>query len=131
MEVSTMDAKTIAWIKQALANDEASSDEELLEHFVKKGDLSRDEAARWVALRPQYLREVFCDIEPDEQIDEEQPYQLPTFKGYTVDMRLREFRKATLGKKLEFILFNSPEGNKLLEELKSFAQEIISFEIDR
>jgi len=40
-----MDTKTIVWIKQILANDEASSDEELLEHFVKEGGLSRDEAS--------------------------------------------------------------------------------------
>ena len=56
---------------------------------------------------------------------------LPTFKAYTVDMRLKEFRRAIPDVTLEFIPFNSPEGNKLLEELKSFAQEIISFEIDR
>jgi hypothetical protein len=53
---------------------------------------------------------------------------LPTFKGYTVDMRLREFRRAIPDVTLEFIPFNTPEGKKLLEELKSFAQEIISFE---
>ena len=56
---------------------------------------------------------------------------LPTFKGYTVDMRLKEFRRAIPDVTLEFIPFNSPEGNKLLEELKSFAQEIISFESDK
>ena len=56
---------------------------------------------------------------------------LPTFKGYTVDMRLKEFRRAIPDVTLEFIPFNSPEGKKLLEELKSLAQEIISFEIDR
>lgn len=122
-----MDAKTIAWIKQILANDEVSSNEELLEHFVKEGGLSHDEAARWLALRPQYMREVFCDIEPDELIDEEQPYQLPTFKGYSVDLRLREFRKATLGEKLEFIPFISPEGKKLFEELRSFAEKVVLF----
>jgi hypothetical protein len=89
--------------------------------------LSRDEAAQWLALRPQYMREVFCDAEPDEQIGDEQPYQLPTFKGFTVDMRLREFRKATSGEKLEFIPFNSSEGKKLFEELKSFAEKVILF----
>ena len=55
---------------------------------------------------------------------------LPTFKGYTVDMRLREFRRAIPDVTLEFISFNSPEGKKMLEELKSFAQEILYFEID-
>jgi hypothetical protein len=53
---------------------------------------------------------------------------LPTFKGYTVDMRLRQFRRAIPDVTLEFIPFNSPKGEKLLEELKSFAQEIITLE---
>lgn len=53
---------------------------------------------------------------------------LSTLKGYTVDMKLREFRRAILDVTLEFIPFESPEGKKLLEELKSFAQEILSFE---
>jgi hypothetical protein len=125
--VSTIDAQTIAWIKQILAHNEVSSDEELLEHFVREGGLSRDVAARWLAFRPQCLREVFCDAEPDELIDEKQPYQLPTFKGYTVDMRLREFRKAAIGEKIEFIPFDSPEGKKLFQELKSFAEKVILF----
>ena len=55
---------------------------------------------------------------------------LPTFKSYTVDMRLRQFRRAIPDVTLEFIPFNSPKGEKLLEELKSFAQEIIALEID-
>jgi hypothetical protein len=122
-----MDSKTKDWIKQTLANDEYSSDEELLEYFMKEGGLSRDEAVQWVALRPQYMREVFCDAEPEEQTEVEQLYQLPTFKGYTVDMRLREFRKATLGQKLEFITFDSPEGKKLFAELKSFAEKVVLF----
>ena len=56
---------------------------------------------------------------------------LPTFKGYTVDIRLMQFRRAIPDVTLEFIPFNSPEGKKLLEELETFAQEIISLEIDR
>jgi len=52
---------------------------------------------------------------------------LPTFKGYTVDMRLRQFRRAIPDVTLEFIPFNSPEGRKLLEELKSIAQEVLSY----
>ena len=122
-----MDTKTKAWIKDILSNDEASSNEELLELFVKEGGLSRDEAARWLALRPQYMREVFCDAEPEEETEVERPYQLPIFKGYTVDMRLREFRKATSGEKLEFIPFNSSEGKKLFAELKSFAEKVVLF----
>ena len=40
---------------------------------------------------------------------------LPTFKGYTVDVRLKEFRKANIGEELEFISFESPFGEELLD----------------
>ena len=125
-----MDAKTKDWIKQCLANDENSSDEELLEYFVKECGLSRVEATQWVALRPEYRVNMFCTIEPDDPKGDNEPYQLPTFKGYTVDMRLREFRKATFGKKIEFVPFDSPEGKEVLGRLKSFALEILTRERD-
>ena len=125
-----MDAKTISWIKQTLANDENSSDEELLEFFIKEGDLSRAEAAQWVALRPEYRVNMFCTLEPDDPKGDNEPYQLPTFKGYTVDMRLREFRKATFGEKIEFVPFDSPEGKELLGRLKQFAVEVLMRERD-
>ena len=41
--------------------------------------------------------------------------QLPTFKGYTVDVRLREFRKVSSVLGIEFVNFDSPEGDVLLE----------------
>lgn len=41
---------------------------------------------------------------------------LPTFKGYTVDARLREFRKMTLGKLPEFVPFDSPKGQQLMKQ---------------
>jgi hypothetical protein len=53
---------------------------------------------------------------------------LPTFKGYTVDMRLKEFRRAIPEVTLEFIPFNSPDGQKLLSELKVFAREILQID---
>ena len=40
--------------------------------------------------------------------------KLPTFRGYTVDERLGEFRKIKYGKPLEFVPFSSVKGNKLL-----------------
>lgn len=40
--------------------------------------------------------------------------QLPVFQGYTVDVRLKEFRKADPSKGLEFVSFDSPEGEELL-----------------
>lgn len=40
---------------------------------------------------------------------------LPVFQGYTVDVRLKEFRKADPDQGLEFVSFESPKGEKLLE----------------
>jgi hypothetical protein len=68
---------------------------------------------------------MFCTIESDDPKGDDGPYQLPAFKGYTVDMRLREFRKANFGEKIEFIPFDSQEGKELLGKLKSFALEIL------
>jgi len=41
--------------------------------------------------------------------------QLPTFKGYTVDARLKQFRRVDPQWGMEFIEFNSEKGEKLLE----------------
>ena len=48
---------------------------------------------------------------------EKTPKMLPVFKGYTVDLRLRQFRKAVLDETLEFIDFDTEEGEKLLSEM--------------
>ena len=120
-----MDVKTISWIKQTLSNDEYSSDEEMLEYFIKEGPLSSEEAAQWLALRHQYRTDPYCEAEPGDEIGSE-PF-MPTFKGYTVDMRLKEFRRA-MSHPLEFIPFNTTKGERLLEELKSFAQGVIDFD---
>ncbi len=42
--------------------------------------------------------------------------KLPVFKGYTVDFRLQEIRKAVYGQALEFIPFDSVKGQKILGE---------------
>ena len=42
--------------------------------------------------------------------------KLPVFQGYTVDVRLQEFRKANLGEELEFISFKSEEGDAMLSD---------------
>jgi hypothetical protein len=42
--------------------------------------------------------------------------ELPTFKGYTVDVRLQQFRRFPLGKTGEFIDFKSEKGDQLLAE---------------
>lgn len=43
---------------------------------------------------------------------------LPVFNGYTVDMRLQEFRKIELDKLPEFIPFLSDKGAKLFYEFR-------------
>lgn len=53
-------------------------------------------------------------------------YVLPTYKGYTVDERLREFRKAIYGKCLEFISFDSSKGKKLLAGYQKKKYETIN-----
>ena len=43
--------------------------------------------------------------------------ELPTFKGYTVDERLQQFRKVDRDKpSIEFVEFDSDKGQELLEE---------------
>lgn len=43
--------------------------------------------------------------------------QLPEFKGYTVDERLKQFRKVDRDKpSIDFVDFDSEEGQELLKE---------------
>ena len=51
------------------------------------------------------------------------PRKLPEFKGYTVDERLREFRKVVHGKSIEFIDFGSKKGIKLLKKMRKGAAD--------
>ena len=43
--------------------------------------------------------------------------KLKEFQGYTVDLRLQQFRKMEYGKSAEFIDFASPTGRKLLAQM--------------
>ena len=49
--------------------------------------------------------------------------KLKTFNGYTVDLRLQEFRKIPYGKLPEFIAFTSTKGQKLLSEMHEKAMQ--------
>lgn len=44
--------------------------------------------------------------------------KLPVFNGYTVDLRLSEFRKIKMNKLPEFISFTSDKGARLLSEYR-------------
>lgn len=49
----------------------------------------------------------------------EMPRKLPVFEGYTVDERLREFRRVKREDGLiEVIPFESPKGRKILERMR-------------
>ena len=41
---------------------------------------------------------------------------LPVFRGYAVDVRLRQFRKVGLDTGIESVAFDSEEGDRLLAE---------------
>lgn len=56
-------------------------------------------------------------------MEHETPFELPTFRGYTVDKRLKQFRKVTWQgdeRNIEFVEFDSPEGQELLEEMAEY-----------
>lgn len=57
-----LDFNTERWIKAVLANDEASSDEELVKLFMEEGGLTEEEARAWIAKRQEYLTK----LRPDE-----------------------------------------------------------------
>jgi len=49
------------------------------------------------------------------------PFQLPTFRGFTVDARLKEFRLADRDKGLfESVPFYSERGCELLDEMRKY-----------
>ncbi len=48
------------------------------------------------------------------------PKKLVKFKGYTVDFRLKQFRKVNnFNKNIEFVDFESEKGRKLLKQFLS------------
>jgi hypothetical protein len=49
------------------------------------------------------------------------PRKLPVFQGYTIDVRLLEFRKLIYGEKFEIIPFNSSKG---IDLIRAFEKEI-------
>jgi len=60
----------------------------------------------------------------------EMPFELPTFRGYTIDPRLRQFRKVIPYKSIEFIDFNSEKGQELLAEMRDYFS-FLDDELDR
>jgi hypothetical protein len=50
----------------------------------------------------------------EEQKEQRGPRVLPTFHGYTIDFRLRQFRKVREDTSIDFIPFSSDLGDELL-----------------
>ena len=68
-----------------------------------------------------------ASVEFDEEM--EKALELPTFKGYTIDVKLRQFRKVSHGEQpnIDFIDFDSERGRQLLKEVR----ECFSFILDK
>jgi len=64
-----------------------------------------------------YLCELCREAYEPEEVVPGGIRKLKTFNGYTVDLRLQEFRKVPYGKLPEFIAFTSTKGQKLLSEM--------------
>ncbi|GEM_PF-1949749 len=43
---------------------------------------------------------------------------LPIFQEYSVDLKLRQFRKISKANKIEFVEFSSKKGQELLKKLR-------------
>nr|WP_280971432.1 hypothetical protein [Cupriavidus gilardii]WDE72671.1 hypothetical protein [Cupriavidus gilardii] len=54
-----MEAKLKAWVETILSNDETSTDEQLIEHFIAEGGIERAEAVALVARRNEFLSDLF------------------------------------------------------------------------
>lgn len=55
--------------------------------------------------------------------------KLPTYKAYTIDVRLHELRHVEYGKATEFIPFASPKGQGLLKQINHGRESIINQEV--
>ena len=55
------------------------------------------------------------------------PGRLPTFQGYVIDVRLKQFRKMKAGGLLEFIDFDSEKGLDLIEEMEEHMDAIKTY----
>lgn len=59
----------------------------------------------------------FCRMAYEPEETTSGPRKLKEFRGYTVDLRIQQFRKVPLDDLPEFIDFDSEEGQKLLAQM--------------
>ena len=53
------------------------------------------------------------------------PIKLPVYNGYTIDLRLKEFRRVIPYKIIEFIPFDTEQGKALFELIKKRKPELL------
>jgi hypothetical protein len=53
----------------------------------------------------------------------------PTYNGYTVDVRQREFRRVSQEAGSEIVLFDSEEGQRIIQDLNFLAFCCIGYDI--
>lgn len=58
-----LDTETVSWIKDILSNDEVSTDDDLITHFMEEGRVPLDEAKLWVSRRAFYLNNIVLIVE--------------------------------------------------------------------
>ena len=54
--------------------------------------------------------------------------RLPTFQGYTIDVRLKEFRKVEWDRLPEFTAFESEDGRKILAEMENNPEVVQTYQ---
>jgi hypothetical protein len=54
--------------------------------------------------------------------------RLPTFQGYTIDVRLKEFRKVEWDRLPEFIAFESEAGRMILSEMENWSEAVQTYQ---
>jgi hypothetical protein len=54
--------------------------------------------------------------------------RLPTFKGYPIDVRLKEFRKIEWDRLPEFIAFDSQAGREILSEMENQPEAVCTYQ---
>lgn len=58
--LSSLSASALRFVEDQLSNDDVSSNEELLEHFVSNG-LTEEQARQALTYRDQYLRHIYLE----------------------------------------------------------------------
>ena len=66
------------------------------------------------------MRHIWQGLKTVEAHEDESPHALPTFRGWTVDLKLKEFRRPKMKRGepagIEFLRFDTVQGDSLLAD---------------